>query len=227
MKLQWLCVEGGTICIYTVCLTVLYPAEGQPRVRVSICTKRRSAAVTTYCCDQLPSVLRNRLWAHVPGAVKEVIQLLETQSGRACLAVRTDNGKEYVNAELSAFFASKGIVHQKAVPYTPEQNGGAERQNRTIMDRVRAMLADADLPAGLWAEAAETANYIRCRSPATNKLKTPWELFHGRKPDVSAMRAFGSVAYAQCPRRSGISWTLGPSAASWSATAMASRPTAS
>jgi len=85
------------------------------------------------------------------------------------------------------------------VRYTPQQNGAAERLNRTLMERVRAMLEDSKLGDALWAEAVVTANYIRNRSPAAGTAKTPWELFHGRKPDVSKLRAFGALAYAQVP----------------------------
>ena len=88
----------------------------------------------------------------VAAAVRDVLQLLETQSGERALAVRTDNGGEYVSSELSEYFASRGIVHQKTAPYTPEQNGAAERLNRTLMDKVRPMLADAGLPQRLGAE---------------------------------------------------------------------------
>ena len=59
---------------------------------------------------------------------------------------------------------------------------------------------DADLPAELWAEAVDTANYIRCRSPVANRPKTPWELFYGIKPDVSHMRTFGATAYVYVPK---------------------------
>ncbi len=62
------------------------------------------------------------------------------------------------------------------------------------------MLNDADLPAELWAEAVGTANYIRCRSPTANRLKTPWELFYNMKPDVSRLRTFGATAYVYIPK---------------------------
>ena len=138
--------------------------------------------------------------ANVPDVVQDVITLMENQSGHKCKSVRTDNGKEYVNARLSAFFRDKGIVHQKSAAYTPEQNGAAERINRTLMERARAMLADADLPADLWGKAVLTANHIRCRSPAANKPRTPWELFYGVKPDVSHLRVFGATAYMHVPK---------------------------
>ena len=117
------------------------------------------------------------------------------------LQVRTDNGSEYVNTELGTYFGRKGVVHETTVPYTPEQNGAAERLNRTLMERARAMLADAELPDHLWAEAVATAHFIRVRSPTAGKDKTPWELFYGRKPDVSMMRTFGALAYARVPSK--------------------------
>ena len=131
--------------------------------------------------------------------VREVLHLLENQAKRRVQAIRTDNGREYVNTELTQYLKSRGILHQTTVPYTPEQNGTAERLNRTLMERARAMLSDAELPKELWAEAVNTANYIRCRSPAAKKLRTPWELFFGQKPDVSHMRTFGATAYSHIP----------------------------
>ena len=131
--------------------------------------------------------------------VRKVLHLLENQTKRRVQAIRTDNGREYVNTELTQYLKSRGILHQTTVPYTPEQNGAAERLNRTLMERARAMLSDAGLPKELWAEAVNTANYIRCRSPAAKKLRTPWELFFGQKPDVSHMRTFGATAYSHLP----------------------------
>ena len=109
---------------------------------------------------------------------KEVFQRLETQTGQKLQKVRTDRGGEYLNTELDGYYKSKGVVHQTTALYTPEQNGVAERFNRTLMERVRAMLLDAKLDKELWAEAAVTANYIKNRSPSSSSTQTPWELFY-------------------------------------------------
>ena len=137
----------------------------------------------------------------VPEVTKEVINFMEKQSGCDLLILRSDNGTEYLNKDLGTFLDSKGVVHQTTVRYTPEQNGAAERLNRTLMDRMRAMLEDSGLPKELWAEAALTACFIRNRSPVSGRDKTPWELFFGRKPDVSGMRVFGAEAYALIPKQ--------------------------
>ena len=91
-------------------------------------------------------------------------------------------------------------MHQTTAPYTPEQNGAAERLNRTLIERVRAMQLSAGLQPELWAEAVVTANYIRNRSPASKSAKTPWEYFMGTKPDVSGMRVFGTRAFVMVPK---------------------------
>ena len=75
----------------------------------------------------------------VAGKVKEVIQKLETQSGQKLQTVRTDRGSEYLNTELDSYYKRKGVVHQTTAPYTPEQNGAAERFNRTLGFRVSSM----------------------------------------------------------------------------------------
>ena len=136
----------------------------------------------------------------VPAEVKLVFNMLEAQSGLRVLTVRTDRGGEYLNHTLEKFFTDKGIIHQTTAPHTPEQNGAAERFNRTIIERTRAMLLDAELPKSLWAEAATTANYLRNRSPSLNRTKTPWELFYNNKPDVSNLRVFGSTVYVHVPK---------------------------
>ena len=113
---------------------------------------------------------------------------------------RTDNGGEYVNSTVVTFFKTKGIDPQTTVPYTPQQNGKAERLNRTLLERVRCMLADSKLPASLWGEAVTTACLLRNFSPMAGKDMTPWELFYGDRPDLSTLRAFGSKAYVHIPK---------------------------
>jgi hypothetical protein len=140
-----------------------------------------------------------RYKSEVAAIVMNTIAQLQLQSDCTVRAVHTDNGGEYTSTQLEDYFSQKGIVHETTVPYSPEQNGAAERLNRTLMERVRAMLQDASLPDELWAEAAVTACYLRNRSPVAGRDRTPWELFFKAKPNVSNLRTFGSTAYVHIP----------------------------
>ena len=83
------------------------------------------------------------------------------------------------------------------VPYTPQQNGVAERMNRTIISKARCMLSNAGLHRHFWAEAASTACCLINRSPsiAINK-KTPIEVWSGSLANYSELRVFGCIVYA-------------------------------
>ncbi len=110
-------------------------------------------------------------------------------SGRQLKVLRTDNGGEFTSTEFESYLQlrSEGIRHEKTVPKTPEQNGVAERQNRTLVETIRSiiMLADSKLPHKFWAEALSTAVYLRNRSP-TRALPgiTPYEAWMNTKPKV-------------------------------------------
>jgi transposase InsO family protein len=136
----------------------------------------------------------------VASELKRVLNELETQCGFKVKTLRSDRGGEYLNTELKDFFASKGIIHQTTAPHTPQQNGKAERLNRTLIERTRTLLVESQLPISLWAEAVSTVNYLRNISPSTGRDITPFEAFYGNKPDVSALRVFGCVAYALTPK---------------------------
>jgi hypothetical protein len=115
--------------------------------------------------------------------------------------LRSDNGGEYVSGEFANFCQTNGIVHQYTVPYTPEQNGVAERFNRTILESAVSMMSQAELGKEFWAEAVAFAVHIRNRvSSSSLDGKTPYELWHGRIPDLSHIRTFGSGAWTHVPK---------------------------
>ena len=150
--------------------------------------------------SKLSAVLPLARKSDTAAAVQRTLSQLETQTGYRTKRLRCDNGTEYINAQLKGYCDDKGIKLETTVRYTPEQNGAAERLNRTLMDKVRPMLADSGLPKTLWAEAVATASYVRNRSPVSKRDKTPWELFFGQKPDVSHLRTFGAKVYALTPK---------------------------
>ncbi|GJW47226.1 ribonuclease H-like domain-containing protein [Tanacetum coccineum] len=103
-----------------------------------------------------------------------------------------DNGTEFKNKEMNQFCERKGIKREFSVARTPQQNGVAERKNRTLIEAARTMLADSKLPTTFWAEAVNTACYVQNRVLVTKPHnKTPYELFLGRKPALGFMRPFG------------------------------------
>ena len=83
--------------------------------------------------------------------------MVEKSSGEKIKTLRYDNGSEYTSKEFEDYLKKNGIRHECTVPKTPEQNGVAERMNRTLVENVRAMLSDSKF----WAEALSTASYVR------------------------------------------------------------------
>lgn len=122
--------------------------------------------------------------------------LMENQCGTTIKILRSDNGREYVNREFEAELSSSGIVHETSVPESPAQNGVAERMNRSLTEMVRCMLLDGEMPDAAWAEALQTATYIRNRSESAATSSTPFEILYGRKPTMGHIRRFGAKVVA-------------------------------
>ena len=95
------------------------------------------------------------------------------QDGRHVKSIPTDGGGEY-QKQMAKFCREAGIHHEVTAPYTPEQNGIAERANRTICERIRAILADTGLLKELWAELARTvAHTWALKNDSLRGLKGP------------------------------------------------------
>ncbi|GJX46445.1 putative ribonuclease H-like domain-containing protein [Tanacetum coccineum] len=126
------------------------------------------------------------------GILKSFITGIENLVDHKVKVIRCDNGTEFKNKEMTQFYEMKGILRQYSVARTPQQNGVAERRNRTLIKAVRTMLADFKLPTTFWAEAVNTACYVQNRVLVVKPHnKTPYELFHGKMPTLSFMRPFG------------------------------------
>jgi transposase InsO family protein len=125
--------------------------------------------------------------------------LVENQTGRKIKKLRTDNGLEFCSGEFDNFCANHGIARHLTVPGTPQQNGVAERMNRTLLERARCMLSNAGLwhKRVLWAETISTACYLINRSPnSAIDFQIPEEVWSGKPVDYSNLRIFGCPAYA-------------------------------
>jgi hypothetical protein len=114
-------------------------------------------------------------------------------------AIHSDNGGEYIAEQLQEWLRERSIAHTYSAPYKPQQNGTAERLNRTLMEKARAMLQDADLPDSYWPDAVSLASCLRNVVPQAGSDVTPWEAFHGAKPDVSDLHTFGCRVYVRTP----------------------------
>ncbi|MCO5551719.1 hypothetical protein L7F22_005223 [Adiantum nelumboides] len=130
------------------------------------------------------------------------VSMVENETGCKVQTLRTDRGGEYMSGAFKDFLGKKGIKHQCTMPYTPQQNGVAERKNRSLMEMARCMLKAKSLPHKLWMEAVACAAHVLNRCP-TRALKTitPYESWYDRKPSVSYLRVFGCLAYAHIPQQ--------------------------
>jgi len=126
------------------------------------------------------------------GAFKNLILKIETISEKKVKTIRSDNGTEFKNHIFDSFYEKKGILRQYSAARTPQQNGVAERKNRTLIEAARTMLIESKLPIIFWAEAVNCASYILNRVLIIkDKMKTYYELFHKRKPLIDFFRPFG------------------------------------
>jgi transposase InsO family protein len=109
--------------------------------------------------------------------------LIENLSERKIKILRLDNGGEYTSKEFVIFCRDARIKRELTTPYNPWQNGVVERKNRTIMEAMKTMIHDQDLPMHLWAEVARTTIYVQNRlSHSALGFKTPEEMFSRKKP---------------------------------------------
>jgi hypothetical protein len=123
---------------------------------------------------------------------KEFKALIENLFERKIKILGSDNGGEYTSKEFVNYCKDVGIKRELTTPYNHQQNSVAERKNRTIMEAVKTMIHDQDLPMCLWAEAAKTTVYVQNRlSHSALGFKTPEEMFSRRKLEVSHLKIFG------------------------------------
>lgn len=115
--------------------------------------------------------------------------------------LRTDCASEYLEGDCRRYCDASGVTIEEPAPYAPQLNGVAERMNRTIGEKIRALLFDADLGPEQWPMAIRTAVYLINRTPsrANPNFATPFEMWHGRKPTYDNLRIFGCVTERYIP----------------------------
>ena len=128
---------------------------------------------------------------------------IETQTGRKPRRVRSDNGTEEINVGINELCSERGIIHETTCPFTPEQNGRAEREMRVLSEAVTTILTDSKLGKTYWAEAMAYAAFTINRVGKSSIFrKTPFEVFYDKPPfDVRLLRPFGSNVIVQIPKQ--------------------------
>lgn len=150
--------------------------------------------------------LKTKSAEEVLSKFKEFVTEAERQSGKQLKILRSDNGSEYTNKLFQNYLRQNGIVHQKTNPYTPEQNGVAERNNRSITEKARCMLLEAQLQKEFWAEAVYYAVYLLNRSPSSGTTMTSLQYWTDEKPNLSNVRIFGTKAMVHVPDQLRKKW---------------------
>ncbi|GJX26918.1 putative ribonuclease H-like domain-containing protein [Tanacetum coccineum] len=149
-------------------------------------------SVGQFCNSDLEVAFRK----HSCYVVIKFLKQIQVGLNKTVRNICTNNGTEFVNKDLTDYYERVGIFHQKTVPRTPRQNDVVERQNRTLVEAARTMLIFSKAPMFLWAEAVATACYTQNRSLIhTRHCKTPYELVHDKKPDLTFFRIFGALCY--------------------------------
>lgn len=110
--------------------------------------------------------------------------------------LNTDHGGEYLGGDFTSYLKSKGTTQKLSVHDTHQESGVAERRNRTIVERTRALIHASGLPKNLWAEAARHAVWLlnRTTTKAVEGM-TPYEAAFGKKPDLRGLREWGESVW--------------------------------
>ncbi|KAI5312293.1 hypothetical protein L3X38_041466 [Prunus dulcis] len=131
---------------------------------------------------------------------KKFKAMTELQSGHKVKSLRSDGGGEFMSNEFHEYCSEGGIQRQLTVAHSPQQNGVAERKNRTVIEMAKSMLHEKGLPYEFWAEAVNTAIHLLNRCPSKSlKEVTPFEAYTGRKPGIAHLKVFGALCHVLIP----------------------------
>ncbi|CAI7760277.1 unnamed protein product [Closterium sp. NIES-53] len=134
--------------------------------------------------------------------LKEWMPRAQRESGHKVKVIHTDNGGEFIGADFEVVLKKKGIQHQLTVPYNPQQNGVAERFNRTLQEGARTLLGCAGLPDPFWVTALRQVTLVKNRVLATvgDKQWVPYTKWYGSAPPVNMLRAYGFMVVFHVPK---------------------------
>ncbi|GBM95568.1 Retrovirus-related Pol polyprotein from transposon TNT 1-94, partial [Araneus ventricosus] len=150
-------------------------------------------------CSRFVHVYFLRSKDEVKPAFLEFKAYIENKLNCKIKTLRTDQGLEYVGPNFDHYLVKNGIKRERTCAYTPQMNGIAERENRTLVNMARCLLLQSGLPMKFWAEAINWAVYIRNRCPTRglhDENQTPFQKLFGKKPTVKHFQTFGQKAFA-------------------------------
>ena len=138
--------------------------------------------------------------ADVFSTFQTFVAYVETQFSTCIKTLRSDSGGEYMSHDFQSFLQQKGILSQRSYPYTPQQNGVAERKNRHLLDVVRTLMLESSVPPRFWVEALSTAVYLINHFPSpTLHFDSSYSRLFGVPPDYNSLHVFGCVCFVHLP----------------------------
>ncbi|MBW0486830.1 hypothetical protein O181_026545 [Austropuccinia psidii MF-1] len=133
-------------------------------------------------------------------AILDAIKQLQVRTGVTPKALRTDNAREFTSASFANSLAAIGTIFCPSLPYSPQENGEAERLNRTLGDMARAMVVQSQMPTRFWQFAYASASYIHNRIPNSRCPKTsPHQELFGYAPSITTLYPHGADAVVHIP----------------------------
>ncbi|GJU22070.1 putative ribonuclease H-like domain-containing protein [Tanacetum coccineum] len=184
--------SGGITCLVAKQQRMISVPYGTKIGALESVNRKKYCLVVTDDCSKFSWVFFLAYKDETYDMLHDLIVGLENKLRHKVKTIRCDHGTEFKNQLMNEFCAKKGIKREYSIARTPQQNGVAERKNRTLIEAARTMLADSLLPIQFWAEAVNTACYVLNRVLVTKpQMKTPYEILMGRSPNISFMRPFG------------------------------------
>lgn len=203
-------------CIYGKMTTTPFPKDSEKAKQVldvvvtDVCGymptesigKARYYVSFTDECSHYCEIYFIRHKDEVKTKLKEYVAMVQNQIGKTPKIIRCDRGGEYLDEHgVQDFLKQEGIKFQCTVGYASQQNGKAERKHRTILDAVRSMLKQANLPPFLWAETAKAAVDIQNRMIDRKSNQIPYEQFFDTELKGYDFQLFGGIAYSRIPEQ--------------------------
>jgi len=142
-------------------------------------------------------------------AFKKLAKRMQNSSCNNIIAIRSDHGGEFQNEKFNTFCEKLRIFHNFFAPRTPQQNGVVERKNMSLKELARTMLSESSLPKYFWVDDVSTSCYVMNRVLIRPILmKIPYELFNGRKPNISHLKVFGCRCFIMNNGKENRQWHL-------------------